>query len=187
MSLVQNWRLAKKRYDAAHAQAQKRVRSLNAKLSAAEYYLHALRDNKLSDKTHMRRIDSHLDEFTPDSIQRIQSTLFRELEELTAIEARPEAGIERALAALEQILEAAEELMAKGDVSDAQWSQYREVYDRSAHRLMDAGDIFEEFINKRANMEAKLALRLDHAAILKQITQRSRAVHEYLQCNGVSG
>ncbi|MEQ3672252.1 hypothetical protein [Pseudophaeobacter sp.] len=187
MSLVREWRLAKKRYDAAHTQAQKQIQGLNTKLSAVEYYLHALRDDKLSDQAHMRKIDAYLDEFSPDSIETIQAALFRELENLTAIECRPEAGIERTLAALEQILEAAEELMAKGEVSAAQWSQYREVYDRSAHRLMDAGDVFEEFINKRANMEEKLALRLDHATLLKKITQRSRAVHDYLQRNEIPG
>ncbi|MFC4213874.1 hypothetical protein [Pseudophaeobacter arcticus] len=187
MSLVRDWRLAKKQYDAAHAQAQKRIRTLNTKLAAVEYYLHALRDKKLSDKAHMRKIDAYLDEFSPDSIEEIQTKLFRELENLTAVELRPQSGIERTLGALEQILEAAEELMAKGDVSAAQWSQYREVYDRSAHRLMDAGDVFEEFINKRANMEEKLALRLDHAAILKKLTQRSRAVHDYLLRNEIPG
>lgn len=187
MSLVRDWRLAKKRYDTAHLQAQKQIKTINTKLSAIEYYLHALRDNKLDDKAHMRKIDAYLDEFTPESIKQTQDVLFRELEELYVIEARPQAGIERALAELEQILEAAETLMAKGDVSAGQWSQYREVYDRSAHRLMDAGDVFEEFINKRANMEDKLALRLDHAAVLKNLAQRSRAVHDYLQRHEVSG
>lgn len=186
MSLVRDWRLAKKRYDAAHVQAQKKIKTLNTKLTAVQYYLHAIRDKRLKDKAHMRKIDAYLDEFSPDTIEKIQDGLFRELEELSVMERRPEAGIEAALTALEQILVAAENLMARGDVSPAQWSQYREVYDRSAHRLMNAGDVFEEFINKRANMEDKLALRLDHAAILKQIAQRSRAVHDYLQSHEIS-
>jgi len=36
-------------------------------------------------------------------------------------------------------------------------------------------------------MEEKLALRLDHATLLKKITQRSRAVHDYLQRNEIPG
>ena len=152
MSLVRDWRLAKKRYDAAHINAQKQIKSLNSKLTAAQYFLQALRDNKLSDKAHMRKIDAYLDEFTPDSIESIQDTLFRELERLSVIEQRPQMGIENALGALEQILEAAEAL-----------------------------------IKKRANLEEKLALRLDHAAILKGINQRNRAVHDYLQRNGITG
>lgn len=187
MSLVRDWRSAKKRYDAAHTRAKQQIRGLSTRLSAVEYYLKALRDNRLGDAAHMRRIDAYLDEFTPESIDRINTELLRELDSLTAVEARPQVGIERALAVLEQILEAAEELMAKGDVSAVQWGQYREVYDRSAHRLMDAGDAFEDFINKRANLEDKLALRLDHATILKKINQRSRAVHDYLKCNEISG
>ncbi len=187
MSLVQNWRMAKKRYDAAHIHAQRQIKSLNTKLTAAQYYLHALRDNKLTDKAHMRKIDAYLDEFTPEGIEAIQDTLFRELEKLSVIEQRPQMGIENALGDLEKILEAAEALMRKGDVSAAQWSQYREVYDRGAYRLMDAGDHLEEFINKRANLEEKLALRLDHAELLKRINQRNRAVHDYLQRNQISG
>ena len=187
MSLVRDWRLAKKRYDAAHINAQKQIKSLNSKLTAAQYFLQALRDNKLTDKAHMRKIDAYLDEFTPESIETIQDTLFRELERLSVIEQRPQMGIENALGALEQILEAAEALIKKGDVSATQWSQYRDVYDRGAYRLMDAGDNLEEFINKRANLEEKLALRLDHAAILKGINQRNRAVHDYLQRNGITG
>jgi uncharacterized protein YnzC (UPF0291/DUF896 family) len=187
MSLVRDWRHAKKRYDAAHSQAQKQIRALQTRRSAVEYYLDALRNNRLGDISYMRKIDAYLDEFTPDSIEEIQADLSRKLEELSSIEARPKAGIEQALGVLEQILDTAEDLMAKGDVSPVQWGQYREVYDRSAHRLMDAGDTFEEFINKRANMEDKLALRLDHAAILKKINQRSRAVHDYLKRNEISG
>ena len=187
MSLVRDWQLAKKRYDAAHIRAQKRVKALNTRLAAVVYFQQARGDNRLGDAAHMRKIDAYLDDFTCDNIDGIETELMRELDSLSAIEARPQVGIERALGVLEQILETAEALMAKGDVSPVQWGQYREVYDRSAHRLMDVGDAFEDFINKRANLEDKLALRLDHASILKKINQRSRAVHEYLKRNEISG
>ena len=80
MSLVREWRLAKKRYDAAHTQAQKQIQALNTKLSAVEYYLHALRDNKLSDQAHMRKIDADLDESSHDSLATLHASLFRERE-----------------------------------------------------------------------------------------------------------
>ncbi|MEP2716336.1 hypothetical protein [Pseudophaeobacter sp.] len=187
MSLVKDWRAAKKRYDTAYQQASKQIKAVNKRLTAVEYYLHAMRDHLLSDKAHMRKIDAYLDELTPETIEDIQNGLFQELQELSEIEARPEAGIERALMDVEQILEAAEKLIARGDISASQWSQYREVYDRSAHRLMDVNDVFDEFCNKRANMESKLALRLDHATLLKQIAQRSRAVHTYLKDHDIEG
>lgn len=187
MSLVRDWRLAKRRYDEAHLLAKRRARPLEACLSAVEYYLQAVRDNRLEDKAHMRRISVYLDEFSPETIQKTKVGISRELQDISAMEARPVTGIERALNDLERILSTAEKLIAKSDVSSPHWHQYRQRYDGCTHRLMAANDIFEDFSNRRANMEAKLSLRLDHAAILKQIALRSRAVHSYLLEKEIAG
>ncbi len=187
MSLVKGWRDAKRRYDEAQRVALRKIKPLEAHLSAAEFYLEALQNRRLDDKAHMRQIRTYLDDFSPETIQKTKAQLAQELSAEMAVEARPACGLEQALADLERVLGAAENLIAKGEVSPSYWNQYREIYAEYSRKLMAANDSFEAFSSKRANMEAKLALRLDHAALLKQIGQRSRAVHLYLQENDIAG
>lgn len=187
MSLLKDWRNAKKRYDAARKDALRQIRTLQEKRNAAEYFLEAQKAGKLDDEIHMRKIKAYRDEFSPENILRNRVFLDREIRDLQAIDARPFTGLEQALYDLERVLGAAEKLISKGDVGAASWNKYREIYDGCAHRLMAANDRFDAFSNRRANLEAKLALRLDHAQILREMGQRSRAVHVYLQENEIVG
>lgn len=187
MSLVKDWRDAKKRYDESYRQAVRKLKPLGAQLAAADYYLEAQRDGKLEDAAHMRRIRTYLDDFTPQTIQQTRKGLEREISELQAIDARTVTGLDQAFNDLERVLGAAEKLIAKGEVGPGHWNQYRQIYEETSRRLMAGNDRFETFISKRANMEAKLALRLDHATLLKQVARRSRAVYEYLQEHQIAG
>lgn len=187
MSLVNDWRKAKRRYDAAHRQAQRKIKLLQAEKSAAEYYMAAMGADQLADEAYMRKIRPYLNEFSPDSIEQHSKTIGRDLRDLNAVDKRPFTGIEMALVDLERVLGAAERLIAKSDIAASSWHQYREIYDGCVHRLMAANDKFEAFSSKQANMEAKLEIRLDHAAILRTVGQRSRAVYDFLAENEIAG
>ena len=187
MTLLKDWHSAKKRYDAARKDALRQIKTLQQKRDAAEYFLEAQTARKLDDEAHMRKIRAFRDEFTSANILKIRVLLDREINDLSAIDARPFTGIEQALNDLERVLGAAEKLISKGDVAASSWNQYREIYDGCTHRLMAANDRFDAFSSRRANLEAKLALRLDHAEILRKIGQRSRAVHVFLKENEVAG
>lgn len=187
MSLVKDWRDAKRRYDDAYKQALRKLKPLEAQLAASAFYLEAQSDGKLGDAVHMRRIRTYLDDFTPQTILQTRRDLEREVSALQAIDARPFTGLEQAFNDLERVLGAAEQLIAKAQVSPGRWNEYRQIYEEASRRLMGGNDKFEAFISKRANMEAKLALRLDHASLLKQVARRSRAVYEYLQEHQITG
>lgn len=187
MSLVKEWRSAKRAYDTAHKQAQREIKPLQAARDAVEYYLDALRLGKLDDEQYMGKIRAYLDEFSPETILQSRRAIERELVELRAVDARPPTGLEAVLSDLELVLGAAEKLVNQGEIRASSWNKYREIYEGCAQRLMLANDKFEAFSSRRANMEAKLAIRLDHAKILKQVGQRSRAVHVFLTENEIAG
>lgn len=187
MSLVRKWRDAKKRYDEAHRQALRKQKPLEAQLAACEFYIEAMRDRRLDDVAHMRRIRAYMAEFSPLTVHDTRKRIEREIAELSAVEARPTTGLELALNDVERVLGAAEKLISKGEVAPGHWNQYRQIYEEAARKLMAGNDAFESFSSKRANMEAKLALRLDHAALLKEVAQRSRTVYEYLQEHQITG
>lgn len=187
MSLVNDWRGAKRNYDAAQKQAQRKVKLLQAERSAVEYYIEALRADRLDDESHMRKIRAYLGEFLPDTILQRRRAIDQEMVELNAITTRPVTGVELALSDLERVLGAAEKLISKGEITASSWHQYREIYDGCIQRLMAANDKFDAFSSRRANMDAKLAIRLDHATILREIGQRSRAVHVFLKENEITG
>jgi len=187
MSLFREWKQAKKRYDAAREDARRCTKDLKEELKAAYFFQDAVREGRLRDESHMRKIHRFVKRFSPRDIKQKIRDLDRELQENAALTPLPKTGIAQALQDLDRVLEVAEGLISKGDMEVRSWDKYRELHDGCTRRLMTANDSFEAFNSRWANLSAKQALRRAHESILKQVGDRSRAVHEYLHQNRIPG
>lgn len=178
MAFVDDWKAARKEYDASYDWAQRNMIPLKKQIEAGEYFHEAVKAGKISDKKHMSKIKKYLKDFDALHVARDVDKLHHAYLELAFITKRPKIGLEPSLTDMEKLLLVGEQLVAAGLTDLEKWAKYKKIHTVSAKKFVKACGKLVDFTKDKSIPEKK-KLRKKVDAIVNTLGLRNQAVLQY--------
>lgn len=183
MGYVDDWKSAKKKYDAAYKDAFKKLKPVEEHYNAAQFFVEATKTGKGTDEKYLKRkIGKWADKLDFISATRDLKRLTKEMYDLRAVSKREMFGMETVLRDFEKIVLAGEKMIEKGITDAGKWDKYRHVQRAGATKLAKVTGRFNDFV-RIDRCPAKDVFKQDLNKIINDIGQRSQTVRLHWETN----